>query len=221
MNKCLLIVLAIMTSVSLSAQAGVIIGGTRIIFKSNKKETSLNVSNPDNAPYLIQSWVDTQAGQSAPFIITPPLFRLDGKQQNVLRVVRAGGDFPADREVMYWANFKSIPATSKQENVLQVAIKTRIKLIVRPDSLRQAPEELTDKLVWQRAAGSIKVNNPTPYYMNFQSVVVNQHSLKDVGWVAPFASKTFALPSGVGADAVTWRIISDYGAIGPEHHATL
>lgn len=36
-----------------SAQAGVIIGGTRIIYQGDKKETSLNVKNPDKLSYLI------------------------------------------------------------------------------------------------------------------------------------------------------------------------
>lgn len=37
-----------------SAQAGVIIGGTRIIYQGDKK-ISLNVKNPDKFLYLIQS----------------------------------------------------------------------------------------------------------------------------------------------------------------------
>lgn len=66
-----------------SVSAGVIIGGTRIIFDGTKKEASIGITNPDNVPYLIQSWIDVQDEQSgkAPFIITPPLYRLDGGQK--------------------------------------------------------------------------------------------------------------------------------------------
>lgn len=46
-------------SIGLSfAQAGVVIGGTRVIFDGNKKEASISVNNPDNIPYLIQSWIE-------------------------------------------------------------------------------------------------------------------------------------------------------------------
>ena len=38
-----------------TATAGVIIGGTRIIFDGAKKEASVSINNPDNTPYLIQS----------------------------------------------------------------------------------------------------------------------------------------------------------------------
>ena len=38
-------------SVGLSfAQAGVVIGGTRVIFDGNKKEASISINNPDNTP---------------------------------------------------------------------------------------------------------------------------------------------------------------------------
>lgn len=60
------------------ASAGVIIGGTRIIYDGNKKEASISVNNPDSTPYLIQSWVDTMSGgaEKAPFIITPPFISI-------------------------------------------------------------------------------------------------------------------------------------------------
>lgn len=75
-----------------SVSAGVIIGGTRIIFDGTKKEASIGITNPDNVPYLIQSWIDVQDEQSgkAPFIITPPLYRLDGGQKNLERIVMTG-----------------------------------------------------------------------------------------------------------------------------------
>lgn len=44
-------------------QAGVIVGGTRLIYDGGKKESALNINNPDAVPYLIQSWVDGQEGK--------------------------------------------------------------------------------------------------------------------------------------------------------------
>lgn len=45
-----------------TANAGVIIGGTRVIFEGAKKEATINITNPDNTPNLIQSWIDMQDG---------------------------------------------------------------------------------------------------------------------------------------------------------------
>ncbi|MEP8939211.1 fimbria/pilus periplasmic chaperone (plasmid) [Enterobacter mori] len=202
------------------AHAGVVVGGTRLVYDGAKKESSLSVSNPDKTPYLIQSWVDTLEGGTAkaPFIITPPLFRLDGEQQNVLRVVRAG-ELPEDHESLYWLSVKAIPSGSKAENTLQIAVRTRIKLIYRPSTLKgSTPEQQTDRLVWSRSGGQVQVKNPTAYYMNFNEISVGGKKLSNVTYVAPGGTATFAAPAGGG---VSWKLISDYGAIGPEHKASL
>ncbi|MDU1084752.1 MAG: molecular chaperone, partial [Leclercia adecarboxylata] len=141
--------IAALLFITTAAHAGVIIEGTRLIYQGDKKEASLGLSNPDNLDYLVQSWVESadSARNKAPFLITPPLFRLDGKQDNILRVVRTGGTLPTDRESLYWLNIKSIPSTSREEssNTLQIAIKTRIKLIYRPSGINGKPDEVAGK----------------------------------------------------------------------------
>lgn len=218
-------VLATLLLMSSVAEAGVIVGGTRLIYNGAKKESSLSVSNPDKGPYLIQTWVETTAGgaEKAPFVVTPPLFRLDGDQKNVLRVVRAGGNLPSDKESLYWMNIKSIPAASTNEikNSLQIAVKTRIKLIFRPQGLKGTPEEGAGKLTWQRSGNNLQVTNPTPFYMNFYEVKVAGKKLSEVTYVAPMSSASFALPAGASSGSLSWKIINDYGAVSKEQLATL
>ncbi|CAI1579832.1 Chaperone protein fimC precursor [Serratia fonticola] len=208
-----------------AAQAGVIVGGTRLIYDGGKKESSLSVNNPDKVPYLIQTWVETTTGgvEKAPFIVTPPLFRLDGGQENVLRVVRAGGNLPSDKESLYWMNIKSIPSAVKDadSNTLQIAVKTRIKLIYRPQGMKGVPEDMADKLSWQRSGNNLQVTNPTPFYMNFQEVKIAGKVVKEANYVAPGGTASFALPAGVSGGSLSWKLISDYGGIGKEHTAIL
>jgi P pilus assembly chaperone PapD len=200
-----------------AAHAGVIIEGTRLIYQGDKKEASLGISNPDRLDYLVQSWVEStdNARDKTPFLITPPLFRLDGKQDNILRVVRTGGNLPSDRESLYWLNIKSIPSTSREEssNTLQIAIKTRIKLIYRPSGLRGKPDEVADKLRWHKQGNSLVVSNPTPFYMNFQAISVGGKKVDNVTWVAPDSDAHFAVPGGITGSRVSWKIINDYGAV--------
>jgi len=200
-----------------AAHAGVIIEGTRLIYQGDKKEASLGISNPDNLDYLVQSWVEgaDNAREKTPFLITPPLFRLDGKQDNVLRVVRTGGNLPTDRESLYWLNIKSIPSTSREEssNTLQIAIKTRIKLIYRPTGISGKPDEVADKLRWHKQGNNLVVNNPTPFYMNFQAITVGGKKVDNVTWVAPDSEAHFAVPGGIAGSSVSWKIINDYGAV--------
>lgn len=201
---------------------GVTVGGTRLIYDGGKKEASLNVTNTDTSPYLIQSWAETQHGgaEKAPFIVTPPLFRLEGNQQNLLRIVRTGGNLPEDRESLYWLNIKSIPAGSKKDgaNTLQIAVKTRIKLLYRPQGMKGVPEEVTDKLTWSQSGARLSVNNPTPFVMNFQQVKVGGQEIKDVTYVLPMSQATFTVPANVNG-VVSWKLISDYGGVGAEHTA--
>ncbi|MGF6100551.1 fimbrial biogenesis chaperone [Enterobacter sp. A4] len=206
-----------------AANAGVVIGGTRVIYDGNKKESSISVNNPDTMPYLIQSWVETPNGgaEKAPFIITPPLYRLDKDQQNVERIVLAGA-LPQDKESLYWLNIKAIPAASPKDNTLQIAVKTRIKLIYRPTALKGViPEEQADKLTWQRSGNQIQVTNPTSLVMNFNEINVNGKKVEDVSYVLPGSSARFDLPKGVSGGAVTFKIINDYGGTGNVHNASL
>ena len=203
--------------VAATAHAGVIINGTRLVYQGDKKESSLGLSNPDTTDYLVQSWVDSGGKNlaKAPFLITPPLFRLDAKEDNVLRVVRTGGNLPEDRESLYWLNIKAIPSSKHVEgmNTLQIAINTRIKLLYRPSSIQGKPEDVADKLEWHREGNDLVVNNPTPFYMNFQSVTLNGQKVKKATWAVPKTETHFPLPANMGGNTVAWSIITDYGSI--------
>ncbi|MGX5011156.1 fimbrial biogenesis chaperone [Enterobacter asburiae] len=207
------------------AQAGVVIGGTRVVYDSSKREAALSVKNPDKStPYLIQSWVensDVSNTAKAPFIITPPLFRLDAGQENVLRIVRSGGDLPKDRESVYWLNVKSIPGTQKSEdNQLQISVKARMKLIYRPAGLKGSVDNAYQQLQFSRAGNTLNVSNPTPYFVSFYSLTVAGKEIKNPGMVAPLSQQHWTLPGSVGGQ-VSWKAINDFGAVTAEKNAAL
>ena len=217
------LVLALSTLTLTTAHAGVIIGGTRLIFDGAKKEASISINNPDNSPYLIQSWIDMQEGNSgkAPFIITPPLYRLDGGQKNLERIVMTGV-LPQEQESLFWLNIKAIPSASTQTNSLQIAVKTRIKLIYRPEGLRAStPEDQANKLTWQRTGNEIQVKNPTQYVINFNEITLGGKKLDDVTYVLPGATTRFVLPSEARGSSLTFKVINDYGSPGVLHQASL
>lgn len=208
------------------AHAGVVVGGTRVIYDGAKKEASIGIDNPDASAYLIQSWVENEAGQNdkGSFVVTPPLFRLGGKEQNALRIMRAHPSLPDNRETLYWLNIKSIPASdpNQAQNTLQLAINTRIKLIYRPAALKgSSPEQASSQLKWSRQGQKLVVSNPTPYYINFHSISVGGRALEHATYVAPSATATFTLPVQAGGQQVEWKVISDYGATGAAQRAAL
>ncbi|HFZ8994381.1 TPA: molecular chaperone [Citrobacter freundii] len=216
MNRYAVMVLALLLA-SFTTQAGIVIGGTRVIYNGDKKETSAAIRDPDKSGvWLVQSWVDNgERGGKAPFIVTPPLFRINPGEENMLRIVRTGGNLPEDRESVFWLNVKSIPATDDSvphNNVLQVVVKSRLKLFYRPAGLEGQPETAYHKLSAARSGNRLTVSNPTPYYVTLFTLKVDGQEIKEADMVPPKGSVSFTLPSAT-ASSVTWQAISDYGGV--------
>ncbi len=99
-------------------------------------------------------------------------------------------------------NIKSIPSTEHtgKSNTLQIAVKTRLKLIYRPAALlKQVPEDVTQRLTWQRVGKEL--NSPIPRrHMNFHYVRIGGREMKEVTYIAPMSSEAFFI-------AGFWRVV--------------
>ena len=90
-----------MIFISTAAISGIEIGGTRLVYNGNANQAAISVKNPDNKPYLIQSWVsksENSDDSGSEFTTTPPLFKLNPNAQNSVRVILAENNLPSDRE---------------------------------------------------------------------------------------------------------------------------
>ncbi|MDV7023354.1 molecular chaperone [Atlantibacter subterranea] len=197
-----------------TAKAGIVMGGTRVIYQEGKREASLSVTNMDtNVPYLVQSWVENPATDDqrpVPFVVTPPLFRLEPEQENVLRISFTGGALPADKESVFWLCVKNISPTQKDDiNKLQINVKSKFKLFWRPKGLGES-KDAWQKLTFTRNGNQLVAHNPTPFYISFYSLAVGGKEIPEPGMIAPLASKTWPV-SNTGQ--VTWRAINDFGGI--------
>lgn len=201
------------------AEAGVALGATRVIYPAGQKQVQLAVTNNDEkSTYLIQSWVENTDGvKDGRFVITPPLFAMQGKKENTLRIIDAtGNQLPQDRETLFWMNVKAIPSMDKSklsDNTLQLAIVSRIKLYYRPAKLALPPEQASEKLKFRRSAGSLTLINPTPYYLTVTELNAGARILENA-LVPPMGEASVKLPSDTGGE-ITYRTINDYGALTP------
>ncbi|WP_244665173.1 molecular chaperone [Candidatus Symbiopectobacterium sp. 'North America'] len=128
--------------ISVAAISGVEIGGTRLIYNGNSSQAAISVNNPDNKPYLIQSWVskNENSDDDNDFSTTPPLFKLNPHTQNSVRVMLIDKNLPTDRESVYWLNIKAIPSSSPDaKNELLIAVKSKMKLFYRQQGLKDDP----------------------------------------------------------------------------------
>lgn len=211
---------------TLSHAAGIQVGRTRVIYDASKKEVALALTNTEKElPWLIQSWTDTGDGKTrGPFIVTPPLFRLDPQKEQSLRITWSGQALPTDRESLFYMNVRTIPAIAKdnnQNNVLRLIYKTRLKLFWRPEGLKNAPMDTCKNLRFSQRGGQVFITNDGDYYSVFDTLRINGKSITHVDMVAPKANATFPLANAVNGAKVSWRCITDYGNASAEFTASL
>ncbi|WP_211475195.1 molecular chaperone, partial [Collimonas humicola] len=186
---------------ALAANASVMLGGTRVILGEKDRQASIPLKNTGTSPYVVQTWVDAGEGKNkAPLLVTPPLSRLDPGAENILRIVRISGDLPSDRETVFWLNVKEIPEKSDQVNVLQVAVRTRIKIFYRPAGLAGKPDEARSLVALSVVPGqdgkgaALRVSNPSAYNLTFTGFKINgDKEQTKAGMVLPFSSSDFPL----------------------------
>lgn len=208
---------------SFESYAGIVIGGTRVIYNSDKKEASVSIHNPDNSPFLIQSWLNADSGSNQqsndlPFVITPPLFRLNADTTNALRIVKTK-DLPNNRESVYWLNIKAIPTSNANaKNELNISVNSRIKLFYRPVPLNSQDAAISYKnIIFSRIGQKLLAHNPTPYYISLNELSVNGTKIPNPGMIAPMGEQRWDMPTKITtADLkVNWSSINDFGGETP------
>ncbi|WP_241509888.1 fimbrial biogenesis chaperone [Photorhabdus laumondii] len=220
--------------------AGLMLRKTRIIYHQGDKVQSMSLQNSGDEVYLIQAAVtpgDNSNTRSSEFTVLPPLFRMEGNSLNVMRVIRTGGDFPADRESLFRFRINAIPAKKTLDESkangngkpgeigasLSIALGMNIKLIYRPDKLPMTPEQAYGRLTFIRAGNTVVVTNPTPYYQTFAQLKLDGKAVdlnKAPSMLAPFGQMTFSL-AGTAGSKVTWSMITDAGGVSRLQSGTL
>ncbi|WP_407199015.1 fimbrial chaperone [Citrobacter portucalensis] len=165
--------------------ADIVISGTRIVYPQSSKDVIVNLDNRGNKPLLVQTWLDdgrdgvNPQELKLPFVITPPVSRIDPQKGQSLRITYMGSALPQDRESLFWFNVLEIPPKSKAKegeslNQLQLAFRTRIKLFFRPDGLKGTPGDAAANLKWsQKKEGntlSLFAQNDSPYNVSVSNV---------------------------------------------------
>ncbi|MCP1107552.1 fimbria/pilus periplasmic chaperone [Serratia nevei] len=206
---------------SAAASASVVISGTRVIYSAEAKDVTVKLSNVGESPVLIQSWIDDGDPQAkpeninVPFILTPPINRVDAGKGQTLRLSYTGAALPTDKESVFWLNVLEIPAKKAlraDESALQMAFRSRIKLFFRPVGLSGNANEAAKKLNWSATAGGVKAFNPTPYFVSLVSLSANGKEIEGQ-MIAPQSALEF---NGLGAAAgknIGVEFVNDHGAI--------
>ncbi|WP_205953013.1 fimbria/pilus periplasmic chaperone [Pantoea stewartii] len=197
------------------ADGGITIEGTRLVYPMDDKQLTFTISNTSSKDsFLVQSWVENQAGVKVKdLIVVPPLYLSGPEDENILRLILMNHNLPEDRESLYYFIAKGIPSIGKKtddENNVRIAIASRIKLFVRPSGLSPSPEKAPAKLIFMKSNNSIVVKNPTPYYLTMVNIKYGSQNIESM-MVKPFSEQL--LTSGdTSSSLIIYSTINDYGA---------
>lgn len=216
--------------------ASVVITGTRVIYPADQREVNIQVTNTGESPALVQTWVDQYIDantpkqqineQDIPFVLSPPVFRLNPKEGQTIRMIYVGSDLPEDRESVFYFNILDIPPSASSEstqNSLQLAINSKLKLFFRPTAVSSNFEKSKNELRFSLIEGNgyqLKVDNPTgnfftlldlKFYSGDKSV-----SGPEIGMVNPKSTRNITIQNNKvflkQATRLEVNYVDDYGA---------
>lgn len=181
--KALVFIFCLFFSIT-SFASNIIVNGTRFIYPGNEKEITVQLSNTADRPAVAQAWLDTGDASETPdtiktpFQITPPISRVEAKGGQTLRIkLMDKASIPQDRESLWWLNILDIPPMEKNkaqenQNVLQLAIRSRFKFFYRPVGL-SSRELAPEQLIVKANGNNIIIDNPTPYFITITKISID------------------------------------------------
>jgi len=180
------------------------ISGTRVIYPANAREVTLELTNKGSSPSLVQVWIDAgdrrirPGAEALPFLVTPPITRIEAQRGQSLRLAYVGQGLPQDRESVFWLNVLEVPPSVKST---------------------QAGQNLV-QLAFRSSGYALRASNPSLYHVSIsnlelQATASKRYSNSSGGMVAPGGSFDFPLEQlsgAVHAKTVTFYWLNDYGA---------
>lgn len=234
-RRALCAVTVIAASLS-SAYAGITINGTRVVYPADQREVSLSMVNDGKEARLIQAWIDTGDASErpetskAPFVITPPMSRVDPSKGQTLRIMYTGaGNLPQDRETVFWLNILEIPPKPKAgsdaaNNFMQLAVRSRLKLFYRPKGLQGSVDGALDQTHWRLVSKGngydVECTNDSPYNISFSDVsfkgTPEQPSVSKGGMCPAKGKGTYPVTGTIDAGGkLIVTVINDFGGFNP------
>lgn len=221
-------VLTALAAVCAPAYAAVVPDATHFHFSAKEQELTVRLSNQGGSPALVQAWIDDgdadstpETAAAVPFVIRPPVARINAGAEKVLRIVAAGAPAASDRETMYFFNLLDVPATTQgADAVLNLIVRSRFSLTYRPEGLTaagaiKAAEQLRWSLARDGQGWTLHAENPTPYYVHLGGFG-DKERIFSASRVAPFSSATYRLSHAQQAalgTQVTYQFRNEQGGL--------
>ncbi|KAA1194939.1 molecular chaperone [Photorhabdus heterorhabditis] len=216
------------------------------VAKDSPSGVTLSMTNHTTQNYLVQGFVspmdpdtgrfDTQAEQVPPFIVLPPLKRVEAGEKFSFRIRQLGGQLPPDRESAFVVSLRAIPGVAVpdmgeperqngKDSQVQVALQMNIRLFYHPQGVPARDNATVAKQVKFSLQGAqLRVENPTPYFLTFSVLKVGSQQADDrtrqaivpPKGIQTYSFQTHSFTAGVQGPLV-WRFPGD----SQDHHVPL
>ncbi|GEN23772.1 fimbrial chaperone [Halomonas cupida] len=237
-NKLVAGVLLAALAVPQGAVAGIQLQGTRFIYLSDAREITVDLQNDADRAALVQSWLDSgdasaEPGvEQLPFVVLPPLVRVEPRTGQTLRIAYTGQGLPEDQESVFWLNVLDVPPrveNSEDRNVMRLAYRTRVKLFFRPDGLPGTLQDAAENISWTlESVGegyALRAHNDGAFHVSFRDITLradgHDYHSTDSGMVGPHDTADFVMEGlsiPVASGEVTGYWLNDYGASMEQHY---
>ena len=222
MRKVKLLAVTFFTFVTLSTvwaagpTGGISFDRTRAVIEGGKSETAFLFSNETNWAFLVQSKMESAAGDFQKGVMVAPVVikSLPGQSQRIRIVITDPDQFPQDRETMLWYVGKAIPAKVDLAAAMQINFINRIKVFYRPAGLKGKLVEAMKALKVSREGDKVVLTNNSPFVLSMGSYWVNGKEISTSDVIFPFSTKTpekITLPAG--PVSFGWTAIDEKGAL--------
>ncbi|RSV97760.1 molecular chaperone [Klebsiella aerogenes] len=192
---------------------GISFNFTRLVMTDkDTKGVYFKAYNNNDFPILVQSWgskLDTDTGSvddstsdiKIPFIVLPPLQRVEPGEEFTLHLRFNGERIPSITESVYLLSFKAIPVSGpKTAKTLSMTVVMNIKVFIRnqlPDN--DGISSAINKVTASWHADGVLINNPSPYWLTLSSIILDNKEIERkelLKMAAPMQSTLFKWKNG-------------------------
>ncbi|EAR54642.1 chaperone protein FanE precursor [Photobacterium sp. SKA34] len=206
-----------------SALAALQLNATRYIVNEGDKSIEIKIENIADKTYAAQIWIENEdeKDKKVNFIPMPNFFKFNKGETQIVRILNTQKSPSIKNESLYWLNLQEIPPVDKsKKSRITLALKTRVKLIYRPKTLLDKRANAEKLLTIFKSNESIKITNPTPFYLAVVSVKLNgkevklNNDMKQQLGVFPPKSSVFIKNNDVTSiSKFEFDAINDYGTV--------
>ena len=157
-----MVIVAAWAGLAGAARADMSVDGTRFVYPARERQSaSMSAISAPSRSWCSPGWTGRGADANdlarlkVPFVLTPPLLRLEPNERKAVQLRYTGESLPKDRESLFWVNFLEVPVVSDEQNNLRLQLNLSMKVLFRPEGLQGKASDAPGKLRWTwRDAGN-------------------------------------------------------------------